>query len=89
MTSLDEDFVVIGLNDLDKEGKKTIIKSTYERKRNEFTNSKIYKYMEKISEKLANELGFNNSNFQYALDTMELREFHKYIIQNSPSKSTY
>ena len=79
MTSLDEDFVVIGLNDLDKEGKKTMIKSTVQNKITTAMDSKTYQILERLSEAFAQELGFNNSNYQYVVDAMELREFRKHM----------
>ena len=79
MTSLDEDFVVIGLNDLDKEGKKTMIKSTVQNKITTAMDSKTYQILERLSETFAQELGFNNSNYQYVIDAMELREFRKHM----------
>ena len=79
MTSLDEDFVVIGLNDLDKEGKKTMIKSTVQNKITTAMDSKTYQILERLSEAFAQELGFNNSNYQYVIDAMELREFRKHM----------
>ena len=79
MTSFDEDFVVIGLNDLDKEGKKTMIKSTVQNKITTAMDSKTYQILERLSEAFAQELGFNNSNYQYVVDAMELREFRKHM----------
>ena len=74
MTNINEEYDVIGFNDLDNTYKKKVVK--------EKTNSaltKTYHCMEKISESFANQIGFNNSNYQYAIDAIELRKFHKYI----------
>ena len=79
MTSIDEDFVVIGLNDLDKEGKKTMIKSTLNNKMTTAMDSKTYQILERLSESFAQQLGFNNSNYQYVIDAVELREFRKHM----------
>jgi hypothetical protein len=77
MSIENEEFSIIGFNDLDNEGKKVLAKN----KTNVFLK-KTYKYMDKISTKLATEIGLNNSYYQYAIDTQELRKFHEYIRVN-------
>jgi hypothetical protein len=82
MSIENEEFSVIGFNDLDTEGKKVLAK-----KQTDTFLKKTYYYMDQISTKVATQLGLNDSYYQYAQDAIDLRRFHDYIKLSRASEN--
>jgi hypothetical protein len=74
MSTTNDEYIVLGFNDLDKKGKQDLIKKTMKN-----GLQKTYIKMQHISEFVATQIGFNSPKYQYVMDAMELRKFKEYI----------